>query len=108
MFPDDEDKRTYAAKMLKRVYLDASMSLNPKDFADTIKTPIVAAKKSVEVFDAFWTFLTEGAWGETNQKGSPKGLQTILRSTPGVSGAMQLHDLFSDYNIESDLITTTR
>lgn len=52
MFPDDDDQKSYTARMLRRVYLDASMSLNPVDFMETAKTPFVVAEKMGQVSSA--------------------------------------------------------
>lgn len=94
--------------MLRRVYLDASMSLNPEDFLQTVKTPMVVAEKMSQVSSAGWDFLTEGIRGETTNEGWLKGSKTLVKAFPYTSGAVQLQELFSDYDVESDFLPTLR
>lgn len=102
MFPDDDDKKTFAARYLKRTFEDASMGLNPKDLFDSMKKPVAALDRLPVVGNAAWSFFTEGITGKTNSEGWPVGLKTIARNTPGASSALQIHDLFTDYDYQND------
>ena len=94
--------------MLRRVYLDASMSLNPVDFMETAKTPFVVAEKMGQVSSAGWDFMTEGIFGKTTNEGWLKGSKTLLKTVPYTAGAVQLQELFSDYDVESDFLPQLR
>jgi hypothetical protein len=105
-FPDDEDKGTYTGRLMKRLWLDSSMSLNPMDLFETLKTPVVAFSRVPALGENFWNFMTSGITGKTTREGWLVGSKPLLKSIPGVGGGMQLIELLEDYDVESQFLST--
>lgn len=101
-FFDDDDDNAFLKREFERTIYDNTRGIAPKDLFQTIQKPVVAAERFANVGTALWSFMTEGALGETTADGWLKGSKTLMRATPGVSSAMQLNDLFRKKGTDAD------
>jgi O6-methylguanine-DNA--protein-cysteine methyltransferase len=99
---DDDKESSYAGRALRRTIDDLSRGLSPTDLVGNLEKPVVASEKIAKVATAMFDFMLEGVRGETTADGWPKGLKTLARSTPGISGGMQMRDLFQSQEDEVD------
>lgn len=101
---DDEEEESYVGRMIERTITDLSRGSTLSDLVDNMEKPIVAVDKMVEVSKALFSLMTEGIMGEEGKDGWPKGLKTVSRAIPGISGTLQIADVLANEREDNEYL----